>query len=146
VNRGDVDDSAPPGLLHVRECGFGEVESRGEVESDDLFPLGVGEVDALVDVLHACVVDQHVHPSEIFHCVFHELLAVGGLGEVCEDELGLNVGVFLCEVRLGVLDFLLRGEAVEDDVVSAGSEGVSDAEADAAERASHDGNIIVFPE
>lgn len=26
VNRGDVDDSAPSGLLHVGECGFGEVE------------------------------------------------------------------------------------------------------------------------
>lgn len=110
-----------------------------------MFPLGVGEVDALVDVLHACVVDQHVHSSEVFDRVFHELLAVCGLGEVCEDELGLNVGVFLCEVCLGVLDFLFWGEAVEDDVVSAGSEGVGDAEADAAERASDDGNFIVFP-
>ena len=127
------------------KCGFGEVEGRGEVEGNDLFPLGIGKVDAFINVLHACVVDQHVNPSEVFHCFLNDLFGIFSLGQVSEDKLCLNVGVLLCKVCLGVLDFLLGGETVEDDVVSTSCEGVSDAEADATEGASDECNLIVLP-
>jgi hypothetical protein len=107
VDGGDVDDSAPASLLHEGEGVLGEVEGRAEVQRDDLLPLGVGEVGHLVDVLHACVVHQHVHASEVLQGLIHDLLAVGSLRQVGEDELGLHTWVLLREISLSVLDLLI---------------------------------------
>ncbi len=131
MDGGDIDDASPSCLLHVGQGVLGEVEGGAEVEGDDLFPLGVGEVSDLVDVLHACVADQHVHTSEVFYSFLHDLLAIGRLGQIGEDELSLHLRVLLGEVRLSILDLLLSSKSVQNYVESPGSEGVSDAQTDA---------------
>lgn len=71
--------------------------------------------------MHASIVNEHIHTSEVFEGFLDDLLAVSRLGKVGEDEVGLNFGVLLGEISLSGLDFGFGGEPVEDDIESLGS-------------------------
>ena len=53
--RGNVDNSSPTVFEHGWEGIFGQVKAGAKIEVDDLLPFFIGEVLALVDVLHSYV-------------------------------------------------------------------------------------------
>lgn len=110
-----------------------------------MLPLGFWEIDALIDVLDAGIVDQDINSSEFLQGFLDDLLAVSGLGQIGKDIDGLSIGVFSLELFDSLFDFLIGSEAVENDIVSLGSKGVSDSETDSTERASNECHSIVLP-
>lgn len=121
MNWGDVDDSTPSSLKHGWKRVFAEVECRAEVERNDLFPLRFWEVDALINVLNAGVVDKDIDPAELLQGFINDFFAISWLGEICKDVDWLGVGVFGLEFFDGSFDFFIWGKPVKNDVVSFGS-------------------------
>lgn len=146
VNWGNIDDSSPSSFLHVRKRVFAEIEGSTKIERNDLFPFGFREVDTFVNVLHTSVVDQNVDSSEFFESLIHDLFAVCGLGQIGKNVEGFSVGVLGLKLFGGFLDFFFRGKAIENDVESFGSQGVSNSKTNSAQGASDEGNFVVAPE
>ena len=110
-----------------------------------MLPFGFWEIDALIDVLDASIVDQNVNSSELLQGLIDDLLAVSGLGQIGKDINRLGSGVFGLKFLDSLFDFFIGSKAIEDDIVSFSSEGVGDSEPDSAERASNECHSIVFP-
>ena len=109
-----------------------------------MFPLGFWEVNTVIDVLHTCVVDQHIYSTELFHRLINYLLAVGWLGQIGKNIDGFSVWVLAFELSNCLFDLFVRGESIEDDVVAFSGHGVGDSESDSTERASDECYFVIF--
>src|SRR5207247_8228623 len=85
----DIDDLAATLLLHDGVAGTAREEGAGQVDVDDLAPLGEGEVlDGLADV-HASVVDEDVEPAEALDGRLDEGIDKNPIGTIHTDGLAL---------------------------------------------------------
>jgi hypothetical protein len=113
------------------------VEGRAQVDRDDRVPALGREVLDIGDELDAGVVDQDVHAAEPGLAGLHQR------GDLCRLA---HVGTVVAHVgRPSGLDLGLGAvgiaEAVEHDLGALGSQGLGDAQADAAGGASDEGSL-----
>ena len=131
--------------MHAGKRVLAEVEGSAKVERNDLLPLCIREVDALVDMLHSCIVHKDIDPSEFFESFLDDVLAVSWLSQVSINVDRLGVGIFGLEFLNCLFDLFIRSKPVEDDVEALGSKRVGDSKANATERASYKGYFVVVP-
>lgn len=96
-------------------------------------------------MLNASVVDQDIYSSKLLQSLIHDVFAICRFGQIGKDVDRHCVGVFGFKLLHSLFDFLLRGKAVENDVISLGCQGVSDSQADSTERASYECDFVVAP-
>jgi hypothetical protein len=134
--RGHVDDGAASVFEHVCQFGFHAVEDAGEVDLDDLFPIGdVDFVDVDQDRSDSGVVERDVQAAVGRDRMVDDALHVVEAGDVGGDRRGLGVGVS----NLGGDAFGGIGVAVgDDDARAVGGESLGGRLAEAGPAAGHD--------
>ena len=69
-------------------------------------------------MLDAGIVDQNVDSTEFLRSLFDKVLSVSRFGEICEDELSLDL--VAGNLSLDFLNFILWSKSVQDDVSTGG--------------------------
>lgn len=110
MDTGNIDDSTPSFLFHLRDYSFSCVETWAKVQSNDFLPHLIWELFNFADVLDSSVVDKDIHSSEIFNSLFDDVFAVSRLGQVSIYEFSFD-SIFLNKF-LDLFDLLLRRESI----------------------------------
>ena len=72
-----------------------EIESRLEIDIDDIIPLLLGHPQEQCVFGNASVIDQNIYLSEVFHDLFHHLVGLFKVGSITgvsatDDPFGFN--------------------------------------------------------
>jgi hypothetical protein len=69
-------------------------------------------------VLNTGIVDEDINSTEFFGGLFNQILSISGFGEVSKNELGFDV--IAGDLGGDVVNLILRGKSVENDVSTSG--------------------------
>jgi hypothetical protein len=69
-------------------------------------------------VLNTGIVDEDINSTEFFSGLFNQILSISGFCEVSKNELGFDV--IAGDLGGDVVNLILRGESVENDVSTSG--------------------------
>jgi hypothetical protein len=110
------DDRTAAGRDHRFDGGLHTQKRPGEVDVDDVLPVGKREILQRVAIDDAGIVDQHVEPAELAHCHLYGGLPLIGLDDVEVDGPGRRAQ--LLGERMGVV----VENVADDDVGSFGDQ------------------------
>ena len=137
MNWSNINNSSPSCLLHERKWILWKIESCTEVECNNLLPLSFREINALINVLNASVVNQNINSTELFNSFINNLLAVSSFSQISKNIERFRVRIFSLELTDSLFDFLLRSKSIEDNIVSSCSKRVSNSKTNTTQRASN---------
>lgn len=140
VDGADIDDGAAFLGVHVFQAGAGGEECAVEMDGEEFFPIGEGEIDQGFDDLDAGVADQHVDPAEFFEGGIDAVLNLLLVGDVHGDGEGFGAG--LADFGGGGLGGI-EVEVGDDGVAAFAGELFGDGATDAAGGAGDDANFSV---
>ena len=69
-------------------------------------------------MLNTGIVDEDINSTEFFSGLFNQILSISGFGEVSKNELGFDV--IAGDLGGDVVNLILRGKSVENDVSTSG--------------------------
>jgi len=145
MNWSNVNDSSPSCFLHVRKRVLWKVECCAKIKCNNLFPFGLREIDALVNMLHTSIVDQNINSSEFFKSFINDLLAVCCFTQISKNIERFSVRILSLELTNSLFNLLIRCKSIEDNIVSSCSKRVSNSKTNTTQRASDQRNFVIFP-
>lgn len=125
VDTGDIDNSTPVSLFHMRDSVFADVPVTAIIEVDDLLELFVGEVFYSGDILHSGIVNDNIYGTQLFNGIVDKLFAEFFLGQVQRkiDRSDLVSGL---NFFLDIMNLLSISHPIKDNIRSGACQNSGD--------------------